>query len=92
MANSVVVSSLNFCLQPLKLQYDTVMKVAVPRRLYGSRAMVSVYLDPPVLEALVELSARTRVPQAEYLREAVADLLNKYKVRIAKPKSTKGDK
>lgn len=30
------------------------------------------------LEALKELSKRTRVRQSEYLREAIADLLEKY--------------
>jgi hypothetical protein len=30
-------------------------------------------------DALKALSQRTRVPQAAYLREAIADLLNKYR-------------
>jgi predicted DNA-binding protein len=30
------------------------------------------------LERLKELSKKTRVRQSEYLREAIADLLNKY--------------
>jgi predicted DNA-binding protein len=48
----------------------------------GRRVVSSVYLDPPINLALQELSKRTRVPIAAYLREAVDDLLAKYKVRV----------
>jgi predicted DNA-binding protein len=38
------------------------------------------------LEALRELSKRTRVRQSEYLREAIVDLLEKYEeVDLKKP-------
>jgi predicted DNA-binding protein len=47
----------------------------------GKRVLTSLYLDPPVHEALKRLSAETRVPTAVYLREAIADLLAKYKVK-----------
>ena len=45
----------------------------------GKRVLTSLYLDPPVQEALRRLSEETRVPQAVYLREAVDDLLAKYR-------------
>lgn len=35
-------------------------------------------IPPPVAEAMRELSRKTRVPIAEYQREAFADLLAKY--------------
>ena len=48
----------------------------------GKRVLTSLYLDPPVHKALKELSATTRVPTAAYLREAIADLLKKYGVKV----------
>ena len=48
----------------------------------GRRVLSSVYLDPPVFTALQQLSGRTRVPIAAYLREAVADLLAKHRVKV----------
>lgn len=50
------------------------------------RVFTGVYFDRPQHDALRELSDRTRVPLAAYLREAVDDLLKKYRVRVAKPK------
>ena len=47
----------------------------------------SVYLDPPVFEALQQLSLKTRVPAAVYMREAVGDLLMKYDVKVSKKKA-----
>jgi len=44
----------------------------------------TLYLDPPVHDALIKLSATTRVPVAVYMREAIADLLRKHRVRVAK--------
>ena len=59
-------------------------------RTVGKRIVSSVYLDRPAYEALNELSAKTRVPVAAYLREAVDDLLAKHKVKVAKaPKGAK---
>lgn len=46
----------------------------------GKRVLTSLYLDPPGHAALKALSERTRIPVAVYLREAVDDLLTKYKV------------
>jgi predicted DNA-binding protein len=48
----------------------------------GKRVLTSLYLDPPVHKALKELSRATRVPTAVYLREAIADLLTKYRVKV----------
>ena len=48
----------------------------------GKRVMTSLYLDPPVHKALKGLSLTTRVPTAVYLREAIADLLKKYGVKV----------
>jgi Ribbon-helix-helix domain len=53
----------------------------------GSRVLTSLYLDPPAHVALKQLSEETRVPIAVYLREAVGDLLAKYKVKVSSPKS-----
>jgi hypothetical protein len=48
----------------------------------GKRVLTSLYLDPPVYKALKELSLKTRIPTAVYLREAIADLLKKYGVKF----------
>jgi hypothetical protein len=48
----------------------------------GKRILTSLYLDPPVHKALKELSLTTRIPTAVYLREAIADLLKKYGVKV----------
>ena len=45
----------------------------------GKRVLTSIYLDPPMHADLKQLSAVTRVPIAVYLREAVSDLLTKYR-------------
>jgi hypothetical protein len=44
----------------------------------GKRVLTSLYLDPPIHEALKALTKETRVPTASYLREAVDDLLAKH--------------
>ena len=46
----------------------------------GKRVLTSLYIEPDVHRALKRLSEETRVPIAVYLREAVSDLLAKYKV------------
>jgi DNA-directed RNA polymerase subunit F len=40
---------------------------------------VALYVTPQQRAELKALSKRTRVPQQEYLREAVADVLKKYR-------------
>lgn len=53
----------------------------------GKRVLTSMYLDPPVAQALRALSERTRIPQAVYLREALDDLLKKYEARPTRTKA-----
>jgi len=48
----------------------------------GKRVISSVYLDPAVNTALKSLSEKTRISIAAHLREAVDDLLAKYKIRV----------
>ncbi len=43
--------------------------------------MTPLYLDPSQKAALKDLSKRTRVPMAVYLREGVDMLLAKYKAK-----------
>lgn len=44
---------------------------------------MSLYIDPDVHLAVKQLSKKTRVPAAVYLREAVDDLLVKYEVDVS---------
>jgi len=44
----------------------------------------SVYLEPEQAEALRRLSDVTRVTQANYIREAIDDLLKKYAKELRK--------
>ncbi|MBS0418019.1 MAG: ribbon-helix-helix domain-containing protein [Proteobacteria bacterium] len=44
----------------------------------AKQAKVSFWTDPQSVEQLKSLSEHTRVPQSEYWREALADLLHKY--------------
>jgi predicted DNA-binding protein len=53
----------------------------------GKRVLTSLYLDPPMYEAIKALSAKTRVPIAVYLREAMADLLAKYRRRDSRSRA-----
>jgi hypothetical protein len=48
----------------------------------GKRVLTSLYLDPPVYKALKKLSLESRIPTAVYLREAIADLLKKYGMKV----------
>ena len=55
----------------------------------GKRILTSLYIEPEVHAALKGLSEQTRVPIAVYLREAVTDLLSKYKVKLTAKARTK---
>jgi predicted DNA-binding protein len=55
----------------------------------GRRVLTSLYLDPPVHMALKALSAKTRVPVAVYLREAIDDVLTKYDMNVPKMRTKK---
>ena len=52
-----------------------------PTKLTTYNRPVLAYLRPEQAAALDRLSKATRVPKSEYLREAVDDLLGKYKKR-----------
>lgn len=51
----------------------------------GLRETTSIYLRPGVLDVLRKLSEQTDIPVAQFLREAVDDLLVKHGVKIPKP-------
>ncbi len=53
----------------------------------GRQAQTSIYLPVEMLERLQQLSKRSRISMAAYLREAVEDLLKKYEE--PKKRSTK---
>lgn len=48
----------------------------------GKRKHLSLYVDPEIADSLRTLSTKTRIPQQSLLREAVDDLLAKYKMRV----------
>ena len=56
-----------------------------PKKTERSFHMQSIYLEPGKAEALDALSESTRIPKAALLREAVDDLLTKYR-RVKGPK------
>lgn len=51
-------------------------------KMVGRRVMTSAYLDPEVYEALTSLSKRLNIPAAELMRQAVGDLLLRYRVQV----------
>jgi len=55
-----------------------------------TRAIESLYLDADKLELLKQLAAETRIARAVLLREAVDDLLVKYKKLKARKVSRPG--
>jgi len=62
------------------------MGTSANREMRGHREMMSIYLRPEVADCLRQLSTRGDAPIAHYLREAVDDLLAKYKVKVPKPR------
>ncbi len=48
----------------------------------GRRVATSAYLDREAYEALTALGARLGIPAAELIRQAVADLLLRYRIRL----------
>lgn len=56
----------------------------MPKKGTSKKAITTVYLEPEQAGNLKQLSELTRVPQAEYLREAVSDLLKKYAKELRK--------
>ena len=63
------------------------MRANIKREMRGRREMMSIYLRPDVADCLRQLSAQTDTSIAHYLREAVDDLLTKYKVKVPKPRT-----
>ena len=53
----------------------------------GRRAVTTVYLRPDVLKALQDLSKQRDIAMAQFLREAVDDLLVKHGAKIDKPRT-----
>lgn len=49
--------------------------------------MISVYVDPVKNDALRRLGIASGRPMAEHIREAIDDLLAKYKVPVKQPKA-----
>ena len=54
--------------------------------------MRTIYFDEEQIERLRKLSAKTRVPQAVYIRDAVDLVLKKYSGTIRKKKGKQGVK
>jgi hypothetical protein len=52
----------------------------------GKRVMTNVYVDPPVLNDLKQLSAHTRISLANYIREGIALVLEKYAKELRRAK------
>ena len=48
----------------------------------GKRVSTTVYFDPRHVDGLRRLQARTRVTPAQYVREALDDLLVKYEALL----------
>lgn len=48
----------------------------------AKKTSTTVYLAPEQLDALKRLSARTRVPIAEYIREGVDLVLDRHQARL----------
>jgi hypothetical protein len=53
---------------------------------YGNQLKLASYYPPNMVEQLKKLSDVTRIPQAEFLREALDDLLKKYAATLRKAK------
>jgi hypothetical protein len=52
----------------------------------GKQIRIVSYYTPEAIEQLKRLCATTRIRQAEYLREALDDLLRKYAATLRKAK------
>jgi predicted transcriptional regulator len=55
----------------------------------GHRAATTIYLRPEVLKALQEFSRKRDISMAQFLREAVDDLLAKHNVPVSKTRPRK---
>jgi predicted DNA-binding protein len=57
-----------------------------------AKILVSIYPEKRQLERLDKLSAMTRVPKAEYIREGINLLLNKYEAQTREGHKKEGNK
>jgi Ribbon-helix-helix domain len=55
-------------------------------KMVGRRQMTSAYFDPEIYEALAGLGDRLGIPVAELIRQAVSDLLLRYRVQVKAPR------
>ena len=55
----------------------------------GRRAATTIYLRPEVLKTLQRLSKRRDISMAQFLREAVDDLLIKHGAKVSKQRTRK---
>ena len=55
----------------------------------SKKTLRSLYLDIEQTEKLKELSAKTKVPQAVYIREGIDLVLKRHSKKISKVKSSK---
>lgn len=55
-----------------------------------AKILVSIYPEKRQLERLEKLSAMTRVPKAEYIREGINLLLNKYEAQTREGHKKRG--
>ena len=46
------------------------------------KVLRTIYLDLDTVEKIKKLSVRTKVPQAEYIREAINLIIEKYKRQL----------
>lgn len=56
----------------------------------GNQVAISGYLEPKMAAGLDALCQSTRVPKAEYLREAVGDLLQKHGIEWTRERRADG--
>jgi hypothetical protein len=49
-----------------------------------AKKKVSLFIDPDLISNLKKLSDYTRVPMAEYVREGISLVLNRYKKELKK--------
>lgn len=57
--------------------------------IYMPKPKVTFFIDEDLLEKLKLLSSITRVKQADYIREGIAMVLDKYKGEFAKAKKSR---
>jgi predicted DNA-binding protein len=59
-------------------------ELRMPKKSAMKKSVTSVYLEPEQADSLRRLSEATRITQANYIREAIDDLLKKYAKELRK--------